>query len=153
MTASPVFVDANIAIYAAGAPSPLKEPCRRIVEAVGNTSGMFVTSAEVLQEVLHVSRRGQHPQRRATIFSEFAAAMGSAVLPVERADVVLAAELSDQYGPGPSTRDLIHAAVMRRHGLSRVVTADRHFDGFADMERLDPLLLDEWADPAWFPLD
>lgn len=151
MTTSPIFLDANVALYAAGNPHPLKEPCARVMQAVGNTIGAFLTNAEMLQEVLHVSRRGARSARGRTVFTVVADTLGTAVLPVERADVVLAHELAERAGARVSARDLIHVATMRRHGLSRIASADRGFDGFEGVTRLDPAALDEWADPSWFP--
>ena len=48
-----VFVDTAVIMYAAGRPHPLRDPCRAIIErvAAGRLDG--VTSAEVIQEVLH----------------------------------------------------------------------------------------------------
>ena len=36
-----------------------------------------------------------------------------------------------------SARDLVHLAVMRRLGVSRIVTTDTDFDGLAEVEVLD----------------
>lgn len=153
MTTSQIFLDANIALYAAGNPHPLKGPCVRLLEAASTAADAFLTSAEVLQEVLHVSRRGTRSARGRTVFAVFANAMGGAVVPVDRADVVRAAELAEQAGPGVGTRDLVHVATMQRHGLSLIASADQGFDVFEGVTRLDPAALDEWADPKWFPED
>ncbi len=150
---TPIFIDANIPLYAGGGQHPLKTPCSEIIRAAARTSGQFTTDAEVLQEVLHVSRRGGRAASGRSTFDNFLGAIGRAVLPMERIDLALAADLADRYGTGPSTRDLVHAAVMMRHGIEAVVTADKHFDGMAGITRLDPTRLDEWADPDWFPKD
>jgi len=42
-------------------------------------------------------------------------------------------------------RDLVHATVMLRVGSKRILTADRGFDKIPGIERLDPLLVEEWA--------
>ena len=60
------------------------------------------------------------------------------ILPVTMADLVRARSLSRAY-PDVSARDLIHAAVMLNHGLTVIVSADRHFDQIAEVSRLDPL--------------
>lgn len=148
-----IFVDANIPLYAAGEPHPLKPPCQQIMLAVASTKGTFVTDAEVLREVLHVSRRGRRSARGRTVFTVFAEAVGLAVLPMERVDVVRAAELAEGVGAGIDTRDLVHLATMQRHGVDRVVSADRDYDQMPGVTRLDPAKLDEWADPDWFPED
>jgi len=153
MTTSRIFLDANVPLYAVGAPSPYREPCRRLLLAAAQGNQQFVTDVEVLQELLHVLRRDRDWKRRAPAFYDFSATMGDSALPVERDDVIRAADLADGEGRSASTRDLIHVAVMRRHGLSRIASADRGFDVFDGVTRLDPAALDEWADPAWFPAD
>jgi predicted nucleic acid-binding protein len=59
-------------------------------------------------------------------------------------DVEDAASLATAYSP-LSARDLIHLAIMRRVGSSQIVSADRAFEGVNGIERLDPLLVEEWA--------
>jgi predicted nucleic acid-binding protein len=144
-----MFLDANIALYAAGAPHALKEPCLQILRAVARTRGLFVTDAEVLQEVLHVSRRGTRSATGRSAFSYFLQAMGDDVLPITAADIAVAAELAEEPGTRADTRDLVHAAVMQRNGIERIVSADRGFDRLPGVTRLDPLTFDDWGDPAW----
>ena len=69
--------------------------------------------------------------------------MRGRIEPVYAEDVLLAGALVDQYLELGS-RDLIHVAVMRRLGLTRIISADTHFDRVDGIERLDPVRLDEW---------
>ena len=48
-----VFIDANVPIYAAGREHLYKQPCVRILRMVADNPQLFVTDAEVLQELLH----------------------------------------------------------------------------------------------------
>ena len=51
---SPVaFIDANVPIYAAGREHPYKKPCADILVLVADNPRLFVTDAEVLQELVH----------------------------------------------------------------------------------------------------
>ena len=75
----------------------------------------------------------------------FAEAMRGRVEPVQGEDAILATEWADRH-PGVSTRDLVHAAVMQRLGVSRVISADTGFDRLEDIERLDPARIEEWED-------
>ena len=49
----PVFVDANVPMYAVGAAHPLKQPCVDFLEAAARGKIAVLTDAEVLQEILH----------------------------------------------------------------------------------------------------
>ena len=71
--------------------------------------------------------------------------MTGRIEPMLAGDVARAAQLADSY-PGLSARDLVHAAVMFRVGSSRIATADTGFDFIDGIERLDPMMVDEWSD-------
>jgi len=51
--ADPIFLDANIPMYAAGRPHPLKQPCLDVLALVALYPDAFCTDAEVFQEILH----------------------------------------------------------------------------------------------------
>ncbi|MDR7551217.1 MAG: type II toxin-antitoxin system VapC family toxin [Armatimonadota bacterium] len=133
----PVFVDANIPMYAAGSNHPLVEPARRVVDPVANGAIDAVTDAEVLQELLyrywHIGRRTAGLQ----IFDAFTRLMAGRVLPVDEMDVRHARDLADRYSR-LSPRDLIHLAIMLRHGIEEIASADAHFDSVPEVRRLDP---------------
>ena len=57
------------------------------------------------------------------------------ILVFERDDVLEAKDLLDS-APGLSARDAIHIAVMRRAGVTRILSFDRAFDAFPALERL-----------------
>jgi uncharacterized protein len=58
----------------------------------------------------------------------------SEVFPMEREDVVLAADIVQ--GCSLSARDAVHIAVMRRHGITRIPSFDEGFDGLDGIERI-----------------
>lgn len=133
---SPVFLDANVPIYADGAPHRLKEPSIRALERIAEGSLAAITSAEVLQEILHHFIRSGR-QERGLPFMQRLRHLVSGVLPVTGDDVLEAARLAVIYSGLPS-RDLLHLAVMQRHGLVAILSTDRHFDAVEDIARVDP---------------
>ena len=141
---SPILIDANIPVYAAGRPHDLNDPSARVLELAARRPSAFFTDAEVLQEILHrYCALKAWPAARGR-FAAFAALMRGRVEPMTALDVERAAVLADSQ-PRLSARDLIHVAVMQRVGTNRIVTADAGFDGVDSIERLDPMLVDEWA--------
>ena len=74
----------------------------------------------------------------------FSEAMRGRIEPVHGEDVTLAAELADRH-PGVSARDLVHAAVMQRLGVDRIISADTDFDQLEGLDRLDPARIGEWG--------
>ena len=132
-----VFIDTNIPIYAAASDHPLVEPARRVVEALADGRLDGTTDAEVFQGILY---RYWHVGQLTTglqIFDAFARIMAGRVLAVEEEDVRQARALAESY-PRLPPRDLIHLALMLRHGIEEIVTADSHFDMVSGIRRLDP---------------
>jgi predicted nucleic acid-binding protein len=138
-----VFVDANIPMYAAGAEHPLKGPCLAILEWAAKNPLVVVTDVEVLQEILHrYSAIGQR-DRAVDVAILFSRAVPEA-LPVTKQSILHAIELWQNH-PNLQARDAVHAAVMEQHGVRRIVSADRHFDGLPGLTRIEPL---DWANAA-----
>ncbi len=138
------FVDTNVPIYAAGKPHPLKQPCAEILSLISENPQSFITSAEVLQELLHryasSSAWTSHGKLLLEAFSEL---MEDRIAAVEAADVLNAAELAG-IGSKVSARDLLHVAVMQRVGADLIVSTDCGFDEFTQVRRLDPAQLPTW---------
>ena len=137
------FVDANIPIYAAGREHQYKGPCARIIRAIANNPAYFMTDAEVLQELMHHYRRANRWATGREILHRFETLLQGRIEPTYSEDVSQAARMADE-GLQSSSRDLVHASVMRRCGTSLCISADRDFDRIPGVRRLDPLELDVW---------
>ena len=138
-----VFIDANVPIYAAGRDHSYKEPCARILRILADSPESFATNSEVLQEIMHRYLASGRWTLGREVVRPFAEAMWERVEPVHGEDVILAAELADRY-PGVSVRDLVHAAVMQRLAIDRIISADTDFDRLQGIDRLDPARINEW---------
>ncbi len=137
------FIDANVPIYAAGRAHPLKEPCVRVLLLAAEHPASFVTDAEVLQELLHrYLALGLWPQGKEA-FQRFCDIMQERIEAVQGADVQGASGLADAHQE-LGGRDLLHAAVMHRLGVRRIISADRGFDRLPGVERLDPAQEASW---------
>ena len=139
-----VFIDANVPIYAAGSDHPYKEPCSRILRAMADDPKSFVTDSEVLQELMHRYLASGRWALGREVVRAFAEAMRGRIEPVYGEDVTLAADLADRHA-GVSARDLVHAAVMQRLGVGRIISADTDFDRLESIDRLDPAHMGEWG--------
>jgi uncharacterized protein len=129
-----ILVDSNIPMYRVGAAHPHKLDALRLIEAALSAGERLVTNAEVLQEICH---RYAAIGRRDAIQPAFDAILGvvDEVLSIEHEDVEAAKDLLLRY-TSLSARDAVHAAVMRRHGIERIMTFDRGFDAHPGIERL-----------------
>jgi hypothetical protein len=117
-----VFVDTNVFVYAVGRPHPLREPARTLVRERVAAGTPLATSAEVLQELLHVYLpvgRIETLDAALTLANDL-----TTVLPVDASDVRAARDLVASH-PGLGARDLLHLAVAARHGASEILSFDR----------------------------
>jgi len=129
-----IFVDSNIPMYLVGSPHPHKADAQRLVEAAIAAGERLVTDAEVLQEILH---RYVAIDRRDAIQPGFDAILGVV-------DEVLAITIADVEGAKTivlgkqrlSARDALHAAVMERERIRRIMSFDSGFDGLPGITRL-----------------
>ena len=129
-----ILVDSNVPMYLVGADHPHKTDARRLLERLVSDRQRLVTDAEVFQEMLH---RYAAIARRDAIQPAFDVlrALVDEVYPIEELDVVSAKDVLGTH-PRLSARDALHAAVMLRHGVDRVLTFDQGFDTVAGIERL-----------------
>ncbi len=79
------------------------------------------------------------------MFHRFADLMRERVEPVQAIDVEQAALLADEL-PEFDARDLLHAAVLRRLRVERIISADAGLDRLTEVERLDLTEVEVWRD-------
>jgi predicted nucleic acid-binding protein len=121
-------------MYLVGAPHPHKTDAKRWLEELVSSQERLVTDAEVLQEILH---RYVSIKRPDAIQPAFDALLGvvDEVLAVDQAAVERAKEIVLGQ-KGLSARDAVHLALMQIHGIKRILSFDRGFDGFPGITRL-----------------
>ncbi|MDQ8155465.1 MAG: type II toxin-antitoxin system VapC family toxin, partial [Gemmatimonadota bacterium] len=110
------------------------EAARVAIERCIQRGERLVTSAEVLQEILH---RYVAIKRADAIPAALQALAGvvDEVFPVEAVDVMQARDVL-LTRPQMSARDALHVAVMTRRGVERILSFDAGFDVVAGLERL-----------------
>jgi predicted nucleic acid-binding protein len=121
-------------MYLVGAPHPHRADAQRLLERAIGDRERLVTSAEVMQEILH---RYVAIGRRDAVQPAFEVLTGvvDEVLPIAEETVVRAKEIVLSY-PTLSARDALHAATMEEHGVRRILTFDRGFDDYPGVERV-----------------
>ncbi|MFW6198250.1 MAG: type II toxin-antitoxin system VapC family toxin [Acidobacteriota bacterium] len=129
-----IFIDSNIPMYLVGADHPNKGRAEKLVASAIERREYLVTSAEAFQEILH---RYTAIRRRDAIGSawEILAEIADETFPVQIEDVERARDLIGEVD-GLSARDALHAAVMRRHDVRRILSFDTRFDLLDDVLRL-----------------
>ena len=129
-----IFIDSNVPMYLVGRAHPLKDKAEELLEAAVTSGQRLVTSAEVLQEILH---RYVAISRREAIAPAFDVLLDvvDEVVAVEEDDVLRARDLL--LGTRTlSSRDAVHVAVMVRRGISRIMSFDAAFDRVPGITRI-----------------
>lgn len=121
-------------MYLVGSSHPHKADAQRLLETAIAAGERLVTDAEVLQEILH---RYVAIERRDAIQPAFDAVLGvvdevfgTTLVDVESAKTIV---LGNKR---LSARDALHAAVMAREGVTRIMSFDAGFDGLPGIARL-----------------
>jgi predicted nucleic acid-binding protein len=129
-----IFVDSNIPMYLVGADDPHKAQARLWLEQAIVDNEPLATDAEVLQELLH---RYTAIDRRDAIPPAWDAILGvvDVVHPIDLDDVTRARRLV-MAAPQLSARDAVHLAVMQHHGINRILSFDKGFDGILGIDRI-----------------
>jgi len=133
---SVVLVDANILMYAAGAPHPNKAPCVRWLASVAEGLIDAVIDAETLQEVLHRYRAIGRWEDGRRVY-DLARAIFPVIVPIGAPALDRARTLLDEH-PGLMARDALHAAVVLEEGFDAICSYDRDFDGVPGLRRIEP---------------
>ena len=129
-----IFIDSNIPMYLVGQPHPLKDRARALLEQVVVQGTTLVTSAEVMQEIVHRYQAIRRPDAmRAAL--ELLTGLVSEVHPVDRRDVLRAVGVLEGV-PALSARGALHVAVMERHGVRDILSFDAGFDVVPQIRRV-----------------
>ena len=129
-----ILVDSNVPMYLVGAAHPHKVDAQRLLESALAAGERLVTDVEVLQELCH---RYAAIGRRDAIQPAFDVTLQIVddVLSIERLDVDAAKDIVLRYA-ALSARDALHVAVMRHHGIERIMSFDHDFDALPGIKRL-----------------
>ena len=136
------FLDTTVPVYATGARHDQRQPSLDVMEAAATRLTGFVTSSEVLQEILHLGVSRDELVRAQGVISRLIRVLGDRIVAVEAVDVLLAA--TEPFHSRLSSRDRVHVAVMRRLGVDTIISADHGFDLVPGIRRLNPLEFATW---------
>ena len=131
-----VFIDTSVIMYAAGTNHPLRGACVAVMKAVDGGHIEAVTSAEVVQEILHRFLAIRRPDI-ADALARSTLDTFAPVLPITHALMRRVPDLARRY-PGLSARDLIHVATCIHEGITEIISTDRGFDAVSEVRRIPP---------------
>ncbi len=136
--AEPVFLDSNIFMYAAGKQHPYKNPCLHILKDIETQSLLGVVDTETFQELLYRYSHIGLIEKGIQLCNDILK-YPLKILSVTESDIRLAIELVEEYRDTKFTpRDAIHAAILKNNGIKELFSADKDFDNFDFISRIDP---------------
>jgi predicted nucleic acid-binding protein len=130
-----ILLDTSVLAYAVGAEHPLREPSRRIVEAITTGVVAATTTAGVIQAFVGVRSRRRPRGDAASVGRDFATLL-SPLLSVEDRDLDLGLRIFERSGQlGPF--DAVLAAVAINRDVEALVSADPGFRGVRQLRHID----------------
>jgi predicted nucleic acid-binding protein len=133
------LIDANVLIYARGAPHPYRAACRSLLAEVEGGRLEANVDTEVLQEIVHVYWYRRRLERGLDYLDRLLVLFPTP-FPVSGETIATARDILADH-PRLEPRDAIHAAVVLSQGLEAIISADRAFDEIREIKRMDPLEL------------
>ena len=132
-----IVLDTTILAYAAGADHPLRDPCRRILEAASRGSLLAVTTTHVIEEFVHVRSR-RRPRDDAAELGRRYSTLLAPLIATDADDLTEGLRLFVAH-PELGSFDAVLAAVALRRGADALVSADRAFSVVPDLRHLHPM--------------
>ena len=131
-----IVLDTTVLVYAKGADHPLRSPCRDLMAAIADERLDATTSAEVIQEFVHVRARRRDRRDAAALGRDYADLL-SPLLSVTREDLRRGLSLFEQFDR-LGAFDAVLAASAASAGASALVSADTAFGDLPDLLHLVP---------------
>lgn len=131
-----ILLDTTVLVYAVGLEHPFRDPCRDLIDAIGTGRVPATTTAEVIQEFVHVRARRADRDEAARLGGDYAAMLAPLLAPGED-------ELSDgldlfRRSPRLGAFDAVLAAIGLNAGVTALVSADRAFAGVSGLAHVIP---------------
>lgn len=131
-----IVLDTTVLVYAVGAEHPLREPSRRLVEAIGAGRVDATTTVEVIQEFVHIRARRQGRADAAKVGRNFAELLAP-LLVVQEATVEAGLRIFER-SKALGVFDSFLAATAIAGAADALVSADRAFSSVARLAHIVP---------------
>ena len=129
------YIDSNVFFYAKIGDRVYGRSCGEVVRKISTGEIDGAISSLIPLEVSNALRKfGQGGEAGSEV--EAMLSLGMEVYPLEATDLEEVVKVMTEHDVGPY--DCAHAVIMKRNGIGEVISADRAFDRFAWVRRVDP---------------
>ncbi len=135
-----IVLDTTVLVYAVGADHALREPCRRLVQAIIDRRVEATTTPEVIQEFVLVRARRRERGDAADMGRDYARILAP-LLTIGEVELALGLQLFEDH-PELGAFDAVLAASARASRADGLVSADRAFRDVKDLRWVDPATVD-----------
>lgn len=129
-----IFIDSNVPMYRVGGPHKHKDDAQRVLDLAITRGERLVSSAEVLQEILHRYSSIGRLEAIQPAFDMLLTVVDD-MLSVDLEAIQIAKRIV-MGRLGLSARDAVHLAVMEQAGIRRIMSFDAGFDAYPGVQRL-----------------
>jgi hypothetical protein len=131
-----IVLDTTVLVYAKGADHPLRDPCRELVAAIAEERIEATTTAEVIQEFVHVRARRRERSDAAALGRDYAELL-SPLLGVTRDNLQRGLVLFEKT-PRLGVFDAVLAEATAGAGAAALVSADTAFADLPGISHIVP---------------
>lgn len=132
-----IVVDTTVLVYAVGDDHDLAAPCRQLINAIGDGRLRATTTAEAIQEFVHVRAR-RRTRRDAAALGRAYLDLLSPIMPVDERALTAGLRLFERL-PALGSFDAVLAAATVLAGAQTLVSADKGFAGVHGLTWLQPM--------------
>lgn len=131
-----IYIDTNIFIYLAMPTSPYHELSHRSVSLFLDKKTEILTSTETIQEIIHVMKiNGQLD--KGILIAKNALELVTKLIQIDTEIILQYLKLLSIYKK-PESRDVLHVATCIKNEVYTIMTYDKHFSQFKEIQTLKP---------------
>lgn len=135
-----IVLDTTVLVYAVGAEHPLRDPCRRLVEAIADGQLEATTTVEVIQEFAHVRSRRRGRSDAARLSNDYAELLAP-LITVSPEDLRAGLTLFEHH-ERLGAFDAVLAATAGAHEATALVSTDSAFGAAFEASELTHVIPD-----------
>lgn len=130
-----MYIDSNVFFYAKILDTRYGEACAKIVESIAKAELKAVASTLVVLETANaLMKYGLMDAVKDEI--DAICSLGMTLSPVDDIIIRWAGDIFQKIGISPY--DCVHAATMRKLGVTEILSVDKDFDKISEIRRVDP---------------
>lgn len=131
-----IVLDTTVLVYAKGSDHTLRGPCRQLIAAIAEGSLEATTTAEAIQEFVHVRARRRDRSDAAALGRDYADLLAPLLAPTDR-ELRRGLDLFEEHSD-LGAFDAVLAAAALDAGADSLVSADAAFSGITDLRHAVP---------------